>query len=79
MPKFEKNIERSYEKDFNKARRFFLDHNYKRAEPLFLRCYHYYKGKYQLKKAYEALENYIIILMEVGRNQKALPRINPLG
>jgi len=78
MPKFEKNIERSHEKDFNKARRFFLAHNYKRAEPLFLRCYHYYKGKYQLKNAYEALENYIIILMKVGRNQKALSKVNEL-
>ncbi len=78
MSKFEKNIKRFHEKDFNKAKAFFSDYNYKEAEPLLLKCYHYYKGRNQLKKAYEALELYINILIKVGYNQKALPKVNEL-
>ena len=78
MPKSEKFIERSHEKDFSKAKEFFSGRNYKRAEPLLLKCYYYYKDKNQLKKAYEAIEKYIIILMTFGRNQKVLPKVNEL-
>jgi len=78
MTKFEQNIEKSYKKDFQKAKQFFLNHEYKKAEKLFLKCYKYYKNKNQLKMAYEALEKYIIVLIRIGVNQRALPRLNEL-
>jgi len=78
MTKFEQNIEKSYKKDFQKAKQFFLNHEYKKAEKLLLKCYKYYKNKNQLKMAYEALEKYIIVLIRIGVNQRALPRLNEL-
>ncbi|KKK94549.1 hypothetical protein LCGC14_2681720, partial [marine sediment metagenome] len=78
MPKFEKKIERSHEKDCNRARDFFFNLNYKEAERLFLKCYKFYVRKNQLKKAYEALEKYIISLINMGHNQKALPKVNEI-
>ena len=75
MSKFEKSIKRSHAEDFRKAKEFFSVFDYSKAEPLFLKSYHYYKDKNQLRKAYEALEKYIIILITNGRYQKAHPKV----
>ncbi len=75
MSKFEKSIKRSHAEDFRKAKEFFSVFDYSKAEPLFLKSYHYYKDKNQLRKAYEALEKYIIILITNGIYKKANPKM----
>jgi len=76
MPKFEKNIAKSHEKEFQKAKILFSDRKYAKAEKLLLKNYHYYKSKNNLLKAYEALEKYIICLTKMGYHQKALPKVD---
>jgi len=50
MPEFEKSIEKSHEKDFNKAKNLFSNYESNRAEKLFLKCYKYYNGKNRLRR-----------------------------
>ena len=78
MKKYEKKVERNYNKLYIKANDVFQQYEYKKASKLFSKCYRHFKDINELSKAYDSLKKYIISLINTGVEEGIIRRLDEL-
>ncbi len=72
MTKYDKQIEKSYEKDFQRAKKFFLEGRIDKAESLLKKIYKYYDSKNNYSKTNEILKELTDLYTKSRQEHKAL-------